>query len=693
MDPCDPGADINDARAYLHLKMGIPKSIILRASKSDICTAAKKCKKSTGTPMPPMGYDRVGKHRIYYHNPPDINMSGKDYKTLLVGKPSIKSLKNIAAKVGLSYFNNKSPIDLKGSIIKRLRDTKTPEPLMVPIKSRSPTAKVNSAITNANSAITNAERVLNNTNASKNDLLNAADNILNSPPSATIANEINKNVNANEFNKNVNANRNMASTIPPAVQRFNRVLGPETALAARVQSPGVTGAQVRNSLQSVVSSARRNMPVNTRSSNIRRAEIEAKSKVQLAEIASRNRTQRARTNNARPQTALNQLRMARLQNMKKPQMMNVAKQQVKMNTTLNTIEQQLRTRLGNFSSKRNEIVVKAVSAAKSGNTAVGGILAKMSQANIQSASTRVNSLFKKAQAELKKAEDAQKNAEKTQKKGATPEATNAAQEASKKSNAAIKAIKAAVGMSSRTNDEAIVSALKLQNSNESKRAEFKPMFNNINKAILNRASSKFKGVGNRIRASLGLSSTGKVKSANKVSNHNTVMKELRTKMGVGALGDDRSVLEKAIKNAMAEKGTNKTGNGVNRIATMLLRVDKKKLSPIVKNLYGKNRRFLPKTNGQKELFNKLVTTTPPSNSKNATTTPPSNSKTATTTPPPNIKNATTELRSEINKYNGSNSNAYNKLKQKVALSTLGNGDKKTLNALLISKRTTQSSVN
>lgn len=76
MGPCVPGTDIKNARSYLHVKMGIPRSLVQGASREAICLALKRCKRPNGMAMPPMGYDRVGKHRIYYSNPRGIDLRG-----------------------------------------------------------------------------------------------------------------------------------------------------------------------------------------------------------------------------------------------------------------------------------------------------------------------------------------------------------------------------------------------------------------------------------------------------------------------------------------------------------------------------------------------------------------------------------------------------------------------------------------
>jgi hypothetical protein len=222
MDPCVPGTDIKNARSYLHVKMGIPRSLVQGASREAICLALKRCKRPNGMAMPPMGYDRVGKHRIYYSNPRGIDLRGRDYKDLLVGKPSFKVLKRIADKLGLVSDDKDM---LKGLIIKRLKTAGAPEPLMVPIKK----IRRNSA---------NTCRPLP---ATINGLKNRANTLLQKPPSMVIAKNLSKNITSPQVRRNV----------VPIQKSFNRAVAAEQRLQRAVQKPGVTREELANTIKKV----------------------------------------------------------------------------------------------------------------------------------------------------------------------------------------------------------------------------------------------------------------------------------------------------------------------------------------------------------------------------------------------------------------------------------------------------------
>ena len=554
MNPCDPGADTKNVRAFLHLKMGIPKAIVERASKGNICKAIKRCGKSTGTPMPSMGYDKVGNHLIYYHNPTGINLTGKDYKDLLIGKPTMKTLKSLTSKVGLVHLNNASREELKGAIIKRLKAVKAPEPLMVPIPRRSRDA------VELSPAIQNAERVLNNNAPNRAELIDAANKILNSPPSAEIANKINENVNANS---SVPTN----SSVPDDVRKFNRVLAPETALQTQVQNPGVTENQLRKSLGAVVSAVKRNAPSNTGQRNassnaarrnVRVEEIKASRNVGIAKIQAEREARASAAKSREPVKPLNQLRLQRVQNM---QLRNATSQ-------------------GNMGKPSSNVPKDAKQVAEN------------AQRVAESAQTV--------------SEDAENKAANRPTDKNVEAATVAAAEATKRSQEAILAIKQMIGKSTETNNVALITALKLSNANETKRAELANKFKNINKNTINKVISKYESTGAKFRRTFSSSSTGNAKK--NTSTHNTAVKELRNKMNARATDDNAAVLERAVADT----------NG--KYSNILSRINKNKFNPVVKKVHGTGRLF--KTNGHKEYIAKLNATNTNTKKVNSSTNVP-----------------------------------------------------------------------
>ena len=507
MDPCNPGVDVKNARSYLRIKMGIPKALLEGASKEAICRAIKRCKKTVGTPMPPMMSDRVGNHTIYYHNPRGIELKGKDYKDLLVGKPNLKDLKRIAKKLGLSDLTTNA-LTLKGTIINMLKDAKTPEPIMIPAKKR-PGPPTNIATPPANNAVKKAIAVIENTNASKNDLVKVANKLVEAPPSKTLANSVAKN---SVTRPGINAIRKNAPVIE---RRFNRMLKPESDLQRVVQKPGVSREELKNAIKNVV------------------------------------RVQQQRPSTAppapRPPTALNELRRQRTMNM---QLQRTQRNQKTATNAQVSIDKQLRTAMGNFSSPTNALIAKAVKNAEN-NPSVRSILAKVSQSRIANALKRVET----AQSD---SEQAQKVAEKNN----TPKNVN---DASEKAKVATLKIKELVGQMAATNENAILAALKKANSNNDFREKVAPHLKNVNKNKLNKITKKYRNV--------------------------SPINELRQKMGVGPAGTDENILRRAVENISGE------------YLNTLSRVDKSKLKVAIKDVHGKG--FF-KTDAQKEYFKKLL---------------------------------------------------------------------------------------
>jgi hypothetical protein len=522
MDPCNPGVDVKNARSYIRVKMGIPKALVEGASKEAICRAIKRCKKTAGTPMPPMMSDRVGNHTIYYHNPRGIELKGKDYKDLLVGKPTLKDLKRVAKKLGLSDLATDA-LTLKGTIINLLKDAKTPEPIMIPAKKRTGSPTVNApanTATNiirppANNAVKNAIVTLNNNNASKNDLVKVANKLVETPPSKTLANSIAKN---SVTRPGINAIRKNAPIIE---RRFNRMLRPESDLQRVVQKPGVSREELRHAIKNVV-------------------------RVQQQRPSTAPRPPTAPPA-PRPPTALNELRRQRTMNM---QLQRTQRNQKTATNAQVSIDKQLRTAMGNFSSPTNALIAKAVKNAEN-NPSVRSILAKVSQSRIANALKRVET----AQSD---SEQAQKVAEKNN----TPKNVN---DASEKAKVATLKIKELVGQMTATNENAILAALKKANSNNDFREKVAPHLKNVNKNKLNKITKKYRNV--------------------------SPINELRQKMGVGPAGRDEDILRRAVENISGE------------YLNTLSRVDKSKLKVAIKDVHGKG--FF-KTDAQKEYFKKLL---------------------------------------------------------------------------------------
>ena len=558
MDPCDPGIDIKNARSDLHIKMGIPKSLVRGASRDAICLALKRCKRANGMAMPPMDYDRVGKHRIYYNNPRGIDLKGKDYKDLLIGKPAFKVLKRIADKLGLVSDDKDT---LKGLIIKRLKAAGAPEPLMVPIKKTGrapPTVSVS-----LNTLLQKPPLPMMNSRplpATMNGLKNRANTLLQKPPSMEIAKNLSKNISSPQVRRNV----------APIQRSFNQAVVSEQRLQQVVQKPGVTKEELKNAIK----------------------------KVQQTQIPQELRP-------------LNRLRLARVENMRRPaaptivrapaaptivrapaasapvpqsQLVSLAKKQ----ENVANIEKVLRSKYGNFSGSRNNLVLRAIKNASNGNKNAIKLLSNMNRGQLRVIQRRAQEAETTAERAQNGAEAAQERAENANN---MKEMAKAAAEATEKSKKAIIAIKAMVGAQSEANDMALLKAMKISNANNTKRENLGKLFADVNKNYLNKIIKNYESTGTKFKRTLGISSTGNQKKQNtEKEERNNALRELRNDTGAGPAGTDQNIIEMAIKDK--------------RYLNTLKKVDPKLLKKAVKKVYGEGRFF--KNNGQKAYLNALM---------------------------------------------------------------------------------------
>jgi len=427
MDPCDPGTDIKNARSYLHIKMGIPKSLVQGASREAICLALKRCKRANGMAMPPMDYDRVGKHRIYYSNPRGIDLRGKDYKDLLVGRPSFKVLKRIADKLGLVSDDKDM---LKGLIIKRLKTAGAPEPLMVPIKKarRTPTTV--------------------------NGLKNMANALLQKPPSMVIAKNLSKNITSPQVRRNV-----------ASIQKsFNRAVAAEQRLQQAVQKPGVTKEELANTIKKVQQTQvpRVLKPLNQlRLARMQRLQQPVqKPGVTKKELANTIKKVQ-QTQVPRVLKPLNQLRLARMQNMQRTaapapapvprrELVNLAKKQ----KNIVNIEKALRS--------RNNFVIRAIKNASYGNKNAIKLLSNTNRGQLRVIQRRAREAEAAAERAQNGAEAAQERAESANN---MKEMAKAAAEATEKSKEAIMATKSMIDAQ---NEAALLKAMKNSDANKNK---------------------------------------------------------------------------------------------------------------------------------------------------------------------------------------------------------------------------------
>ena len=583
MDPCDPGTDIKNARLYLHIKMGIPKALVQSASRDDICRAIKRCKKSTGLAMPPMDYDRVGAHRIYYKNPRGINLTGKDYKDLLVGKPSLKVLTRIANK--LSIMSNDAS-SLKGMIINRLKKAKTPEPLMVPIKTARTEFKIpkrvsvtannlnmNNNLAPASAPASVAAKVasapLPNT---KPELEKQINSVLKTPPSSSIASTISRNMTSPVVRSNM-----------PQIQRaYGNAVKAEDRLRTVIQTPGVSKDELKNAFK---------------------------------------KFQKEQEQLIKPLSPLNQLRLQRVQGMlpaataaplpvaaprpvaapqpvaavPPPAMVRSMASAVSSQADIKNTEKLLRQKYGNFTSSRNNLMKLAFNNAKGGNKNAIKILNSMNESQRRVITKRIA----EAEEAQRKAENKTNQAMMSENnKKAAEEAAKEAAEVAKKSREAIMKIKGLVQMTSARNNQALISATKYvnaANSNNIKSSEILNLLQNVDPAVLQPVLKTYEGTGSKLRRLIGSSSTGNVnKTASNKQKEAAAMNELKKDMS--AMGvSNMEVLRRVVEGSLSAN---------NKYRNILTRIDQDKLKEAIKRSYGKG--FFSKNDGQKRYLNALL---------------------------------------------------------------------------------------
>ena len=101
MDPCNPDTNLENVRSAFRTKLSVPKSVAKNYSRTDMCNAFKRCKKSSNL-FPPMKMKMFNGY-IYLidSNSP---LSAKEYYKLFE-KGTKTDVVTIAKKLGLSYVD------------------------------------------------------------------------------------------------------------------------------------------------------------------------------------------------------------------------------------------------------------------------------------------------------------------------------------------------------------------------------------------------------------------------------------------------------------------------------------------------------------------------------------------------------------------------------------------------------------
>jgi hypothetical protein len=207
MDPCVPGTDVNNLRAFIRSELGVPKGYAKNYSQKMICDAFTKCSKNASS-LPPMKYSKTnGELFLIDRNSP---LKAREYK-LLFETGKVDDIKRIAKKLGV-IDTNKNKRELKVDITEILDKLGITEPIKVPVELAEIKPR-NRKNTNYKNFFNNLNRNLNrnnsNVNVNRNRNLNRNVNRNN-----VNRNNVNRNVNRNVNNANVNQNQNMKN-VPP----------------------------------------------------------------------------------------------------------------------------------------------------------------------------------------------------------------------------------------------------------------------------------------------------------------------------------------------------------------------------------------------------------------------------------------------------------------------------------------------
>jgi len=124
MDPCVPGANLDDLRALIRSELGVPKGYAKNYSQKTICEAFTRCKTGASS-LPPMKYSRTGGELFLIDSTSPLN--ARQFK-LLFETGKVDDIKKIASKLGILETKKKKAL-LKAEIIEILDKLGINEPI------------------------------------------------------------------------------------------------------------------------------------------------------------------------------------------------------------------------------------------------------------------------------------------------------------------------------------------------------------------------------------------------------------------------------------------------------------------------------------------------------------------------------------------------------------------------------------
>ena len=142
MDPCVPGASLDNARAIARTRLGVPAKYANKMSVPAICKALKLSHKTNI--MPPMDY-RKFEGKTYLIDPRSP-LSIKDF-IILFGNSPEEQIQKIAKKLEL-VSNGISKSELKSNIFKVLKALNVYEPIEIPYHKVGQVVQQNNTILN-----------------------------------------------------------------------------------------------------------------------------------------------------------------------------------------------------------------------------------------------------------------------------------------------------------------------------------------------------------------------------------------------------------------------------------------------------------------------------------------------------------------------------------------------------------------
>ena len=159
MDACDPGTDTGNIKNFIKVHTGQSPKI----SREKMCEISKSIKDGR-LPLPPLVLTRDKKFLLDSKSP----LTQKDYETMFSSSVKSAQMKRIARKTGLSEVN-KTIVELKNAVGRRLRSMNVREPIQLQTKRDIVSGNMNSNVSgNSNTKDTNVNGNVNTKNSNVN---------------------------------------------------------------------------------------------------------------------------------------------------------------------------------------------------------------------------------------------------------------------------------------------------------------------------------------------------------------------------------------------------------------------------------------------------------------------------------------------------------------------------------------------